>query len=147
MYCYKSSHCLTLPDFRTQHLSHHNAPSLSLNSASRFLEALTKIEPSITVPGSCYPVLRVFASWPADAKLERTLTAEPPLKKQKTDQAKDDEDEDVNAYDSDVHPIAALHMLNFENIGKSFAKLWFKNNTEQWQVEFAKQPSAYQEQV
>jgi hypothetical protein len=139
---------LTLPDFRTQHLSHDNAPILSSDTASRFLDALTKIKPNITVAGSRYPVLRVFASWPADAKLGRTLIVndeQRPLKKQKTDQAKDDED--VNACDPDLHPLATLHMLNFENIGNSYAKLWFKNDTEQWEVEFVKRPSAYQEQV
>ena len=129
-------------------MSHDEAPSLSRDSASRFFDALTKIEPNITVEDACYPVLRVFASWPADATLERTLAIDdkqPPLKKQKTIQAKDDED--VNTCDPDLHPLAALHMPNFENISNSFAELWFKNDTEQWQVKFAERPSAYQDQV
>jgi hypothetical protein len=72
------------------------------------------IKPTITVEGASYPVLRVFASWPADADLERTLdiTDKPPLsRKQKMVQAEDDED--IISYDPDQHPLATLHLQSF----------------------------------
>jgi len=122
-----------------KHQSFNDAPSLSPGTASRFCDALNEIEPSIAIKNVPYPVLRVFASWPADADIERTLNVVdemPPKKKQKTSEAEVDE-ESVKTHDPDLHPLAALHLENFNSIGESFAQSWYKGDVEQHQVLFA----------
>ena len=90
-----------------------------------------KIEHRIPIPNAPYPILHVFASWPADAKLERT---------QDLEESKGGEvDEDsVDFIDSDPHPLATLHSDNFINNSYKLAKAWFNNDVEQVVVTFAK---------
>jgi hypothetical protein len=108
-----------------------------------------KIEHSITIPNAPYPVLRIFASWPADAKLDRTQD----LKKSKggkatKSRAKVDENSvDVTDSDADLHPLATLHLHNFNNISGMLAKSWYRNDTEQTVVVFAKDQYNEKEQV
>jgi hypothetical protein len=142
----KSLFCLTSPDFQTQYQSPDDAQPLlsdSLDIASYFCDALIEIDPSIAVTNASYPVLRVFASWPADAKLDRTLE---PRKKKKISQAEVDEDS-VNIPDPDLHPLATLHLEHFNNIGKMLSKSWFRGDLEQREVVFAKNQSNDREQV
>ena len=142
---FKSSHS-------EQHQSPKDAPSLLTGSsdfASQFHDALTKIEPGIIVPGAPYPILRVFASWPANAKLERVIDCKDLQKKsqrKKKSQAHIDED-NINIIDSDLHPLAMLQLENFNNIGNRLNKNWFRGDMEQSAVVFAKAQCNDQEQV
>jgi hypothetical protein len=106
--------------------------------ASRFCDALKKIEDGITIADASYPVLRVFASWPANAKIERTQD----LKKSKKGEAaksraKVDEDS-VDVFDTDPHPLAMLRLDKFAEISDQLAKSWFRGDMEQMVVDFVK---------
>lgn len=59
---------------------------------------------SLKVKGARYPILRVFASWPGEAKLERTL----------------------GRVDPDRHPLANLHLGNFDKVRKELNRDWFQ---------------------
>jgi hypothetical protein len=109
-----------------------------------------KIEPCITIANTLYPVLRIFASWPADAKLNRTEGTQD-LKKSKVREvtktrAEVDED-NVDVIDPDPHPLAALHLDNFNNINNMLAKSWYMNDTEQMAVVFVKDQYNDKDQV
>jgi hypothetical protein len=97
-------------------------------------------EDRITIANVSYPILRIFASWPAPAKLERTLDLKE-LQGGKATLAKSraefDED-DVYGHDADPHPLATVRMDNFVEISKRLAKSWYRNDTEQTVVIFAK---------
>jgi len=115
--------------------------------ASRFCGALMKVEHRITIPNAPYPILRVFASWPGDAKLERTIGPKDP-KKAMTPKSRATVDEDgINEIDPDRHPLAALHLVNFIDISENVAKLCLTNNTEQVAVVFAERQYNNKEQV
>ena len=83
-----------------------------------------KIEHSISINNADYPVLRIFASYPADAKLDRTQDVN-----ESKGQGVDEDDVDVT--DPDPHPLATLRLDNFEENSKMFAKSWYRNDTEQ----------------
>ena len=74
--------------------------------------ALTNIPHGLTIEGAEHSVLRVFASWPAEAELERTLK---PLK----------------ITDLDQHPLAALNLETFESISKGLDLEWIRMDVEQ----------------
>jgi len=108
---------------------------------------LKKIEHSITIANAPYPILRIFTSWPADAKLDRAQD----LKKSKggkvtKSRTKVNEDS-VNVTDADLHPLATLHLDNFNNISGMLSKSWYRNDTEQMVVVFAKDQYNDKEQV
>jgi len=68
--------------------------------------------------GAAYPVLRVFASWPEDPELERSLEyKEPP--------------DGEGALDPDPHPAATLHLKNFEVTSRKFDTNWFLGHAEE----------------
>ena len=70
-------------------------------------EALKNIPRGLKARGADYPVLRVFASWPGEAKLERT---------------------DEWPGDADKHPLACLHLENFEEVGYKLDADWFRRD-------------------
>ena len=135
----KSSHRLIQPNFRTQSQSVDEVQPLSghASSAPRFYRALAEVEPLITVRNTPHPILRIFASWPANANIDRTLESQNYTKKGKAkSQAK--VDEDSVGIDTDNNPLAMLHLENFNNIGKILGESWYMNDTEQRVVVFAK---------
>lgn len=70
---------------------------------------MSNIPLGLKVNGAEYSVLRVFASLPGEAKLERTL----------------EWDEDVgNVKDPDGHPLATLHLANFKEGGEKLDEIW-----------------------
>jgi len=88
-----------------------------------------KIEHTITIADAPYPVLRIFASWPAEAKLERTLVD--PKKSKRGEAIKSRAEVDsVDVTDPDLHPLATLHLGNFNRIGGLLARSWYRNDTE-----------------
>ena len=85
----------------------HHGPDL----AARTKDALANIprRHSLKVKGAKYPILRVFASWPGEAKLERTL----------------------GRVDPDRHPLATLHLGNFDKVRKELDRNWFQGGGQQ----------------
>jgi hypothetical protein len=119
-----SSLCLTPADFQ---LADEVSNRLEV-VASHFRTALTKVEHSITIKNADYPVLRVFASYPADAKLDRTQD----LNESKGSATKVDEDS-VDVTDLDPHPLATLHLDNFKKISDSLGPgLGIAQNSRLW---------------
>lgn len=84
-----------------------------------------------------YPILRVFASWPGDAKLDRSK--EKPRQK---NPAEGEEVEEIAPYDVDPHPLATLHMVNFEHMSKAMGLQWFCGDVEQKEVVYAKRSAS-----
>lgn len=93
-----------------------------------------KLEHRITIANARCPILRIFASWPADAKLERTLD----LKELKGGKATEVDEDNVDVTDPDEHPLATLHLDNFNENSRILARSWFENDAEQAVVAFAK---------
>ena len=120
--------CLTSSDFQpADEVSNRLAVV-----ASHFRNALVKIEHRIPVPNAPCPILRVFTSWPADAKLERTQDFE------ESEGGEIDED-NVDVIDPDPHPLVTLHSDNFINNSDKLTKSWFNSDAEQAVVTFAKE--------
>jgi len=101
------------------------APKNASELAPRTHSALGEIPCGLTVTGAKYPILRVFASWPGDAKLHRS----------KKPSQNADED---RRYDVDLHPLATLHLDNFNHMSKSMDLKWFLGDVEQKEVIHAK---------
>ena len=92
---------------RVQYASADNAPFIANDGpelATRTKDALAKIllSPSLEVKGADYPILRVFASWPRETRLEQHISEDP-----------------------DNHPLATLHMENFNKVGEELDRNWF----------------------
>lgn len=80
----------------------------------------------LKVKGADYPILRVFASWPGEAKLMRSMNwseAEKPR-----DEVEDDGD---NIGDPDKHPLATLNLENFTKFSEALDSNWFRVDIEQ----------------
>jgi hypothetical protein len=77
--------------------------------ATQTKKVLTNIPLGLKAGHADYAVLRVFASWPGDAKLERTLDPE----------------------DLDLHPLATLHLANFNQVSLQLGINWFRGAVEQ----------------
>jgi hypothetical protein len=102
--------------------------------ASEFEAVLAKVPLGIKVKGANYPVLRVFASWPGEAKLGETLQwKEPKTKSQKKprNRAQTQESGADNIKDPDLHPLAGLHLENFNKAGETLDRYWFQGNLGQ----------------
>jgi hypothetical protein len=131
----KSSRCLIPPDLQSQNESPDEAQhlsSLALDIDPRFHDALSKVEPRILIPNSPYPILRIFASWPADANLERTLDCNKSRKRNRT-KTQAQVDEDSVDIDPDGHPLATLHMEYFNKISLMLGKCWYMD-VEEYEV-------------
>jgi hypothetical protein len=94
------------------------------------LAALANVPHGLKVEGAEYPVLRVFASWPGESDLERSLTwnEEPGV------------EQDSGAKDPDLHPLATLHRENFDQIGEKLDTHWFLGDLEKKLVLHLKVP-------
>jgi hypothetical protein len=117
------------------------APSNADELAPRTHDALRNIPSGLTVKNAEYPILRVFASWPGDAKLDRT-TNKPSKKKSSKKNAADEEEKTVHEedllYDVDRHPLAALHMDNFKSLSRQMGVQWFCSDVQRKEVIHAK---------
>lgn len=95
-------------------------------------KTLAGIPFGLTIQGAKYPVLRIFASWPGDAKLDRTLRGWTGGDLNR-DLTGDDEDHPENdpedsTEDPDQHPLATL---NLENFGQQLDLNYFRGDVEQ----------------
>jgi hypothetical protein len=84
--------------------------------AERTKNVLVNIPNSLTFQGAPFPVLRIFASWPGDSKLERTL-------KQRVENGKGLED-DIG--DPDRHPLATLNLEHFQEFAETLQEDWLR---------------------
>lgn len=91
--------------------------------ASQTKDALAKIPLGLKVEGADYPILRVFASWPGDARLQRSRKAHKWGAKHKWGGA-----------DPDKHPLATLHLENFRSHGEELDRNWFRGDKGQQRV-------------
>ena len=90
------------------------------------MNALTNIPHGLTIESAEHSVLRVFASWPGEAKLERTL------KPRKTT-------------DLDKHPLAALDLETILSVSKGLNREWIRMAVEQRMVDHQKRAHEKQE--
>ena len=94
-----------------------NAPDLAFKT----MNALRDIPSGLTVTNNQFPILRVFASWPADAKLDRS-------------KLEGDEGVPRKKKDDDSHPLATLHLANFVRMSKETDVKWFRGLVERNEV-------------
>jgi hypothetical protein len=85
------------------------------NTAAQFMQALKDIPNAQKIPGADYPVLRIFASAPGPANLERT-----------TPKFRDKLKGLLSSSSPDKYPIAALNMETLYKIGRRFDNEWIK---------------------
>jgi len=106
-------------------------------------DAFANIRHGLKAPNASYPILRVFASWPGNAALGRTLHYKEPTTQQKKAAKKKNEPqatEPANVPDPDLHPLATLHMANFKDFGKTLSRNWFLGDIEQKEVVYWQHP-------
>ena len=95
--------------------------------AAETKNVLANIQSGLKGEGADYPVLRVFASFPGEAKLERTLG-------QKRKKPSKGDSDAGSMVDLDKHPLAALRLDTFTEFGTKLYKDRFRGNGEQWVV-------------
>ena len=96
--------------------------------AAETKNVLANIQSGLKGEGADYPVLRVFASFPGEAKLERTTKPERTTKRKKKEGSKGGSGSIV---DLDKHPLAALRLDTFTAVGQTLYDDWFQGNGEQ----------------
>jgi hypothetical protein len=99
------------------------------------------MQSSLRANDDCFPILRVFVSWPSDPNLERSLLwkkttmVQGRAKGKKSQKVKHrntaDKSDDEGEVDSDLHPLATLHMKNFNITIKKLDEHWFLGDLEQ----------------
>jgi hypothetical protein len=89
------------------------------NIADKAQKVLTNMPLGLKVMGADYPILRVFASWPGEAKLMRSMDYKE--NKKARDEAEDDED---NIGDPDKHPLATLNLEKFNKFSEALDSNW-----------------------
>ena len=80
------------------------------------MEVLASSPNGLKAEQTNYPVLRIFASWPGDAKLERTTIWKEEEKRQSQTMVEQGSDADPIP-DPDLHPLATLNPRNFGDAG------------------------------
>jgi len=105
--------------------SPRNAPDLAVKT----MNALREIPFGLTTTNAQFPILRVFASWPADANLDRT-NPKPP----KTTRKPAGKEDPPRKRDGDLHPLATLHLTNFVRMSQKMDINWFRGLVEQNEV-------------
>ncbi|PVF91079.1 hypothetical protein CPB86DRAFT_421879 [Serendipita vermifera] len=108
----------------SKHFDADTSPFLDEDSAREFKEVLAELPNPWQVDGAEYPILRVFASWPASSNIERTMARKTTPRTGKTS-------EDSPLEDNDDHLLASLHEENFKEFGQQLAKQWFEGDIEQ----------------
>jgi len=121
-----------------QYPTAHTAPFIKNDYSGLANESqtvLTNVPLGLKVEGADYPVLRVFASWPGEAKLERTREwkkeQKPTTRNQANTRILTQESSVDNIDDPDRHPLATLHLANFIKVGGKLDKHWFRGDMEQ----------------
>jgi hypothetical protein len=121
-----------------QYPTAHTAPFIKNEYAELANETqtvLTNVPLGLKVTGADYPVLRVFASWPGEAKLERTREwkkeQKPTTRNQTNTRILTQGSSVDNIDDPDLHPLATLHLANFIEAGKKLDEYWFRGDLEQ----------------
>jgi hypothetical protein len=102
--------------------------------------AFANIRHGLKAPNASFPILRVFASWPDNAGLGRTLHYKDTTTRQKIAEKKKDQQQETDTthvLDPDLHPLATLHMENFKDIGKNLAWNAFLGDIEQKEVVYS----------
>ena len=101
-------------------------------------DAFANIRHGLKAPNASYPILRVFASWPGNPVLGRTLHYKEPTTRQKKAVEKNEpQATPANVPDPDPHPLATLHMANFRDIDKTLPRNWFLGDIEQKEVVYS----------
>jgi hypothetical protein len=77
-----------------------------------------------------FPILRVFASWPADAKLDRSKPKPPKTTRKPADNANSCK----TKKDDDLHPLASLDLEIFVRISEEMDVKWFRRLVERNEV-------------
>jgi hypothetical protein len=125
-----------------QHSSPDDAPFVATNEGPQLYssahDAFANIRHGLKAPNASYPILRVFASWPGNAMLDRTSHYKETRKQQK--KPTKEKNEPANLPDTDQHPLATLHMANFQDIGKTLSQNWFLGDIEQKEVIYSQHP-------
>lgn len=106
-------------------------------------DAFANIRHGLKAPNASYPILRVFASWPGNAALERTLHYKEPKTPRKGAAKKKNEPqatEQAKVTDPDLHPLATLHIANFKDIGKTLSRNWISGDIEQKEAVYSQHP-------
>ena len=131
-----ASASIDLSFLRVQIASANTAPFINDHCAGLAADTknvLADIQLGLKTEGADYPVLRVFASWPGKAKLERIIKQKTQGKKKQGKKKKlSGQEPDVDDIDDpDQHPLAVLHLENFINISKGFDRDWLKGEVEE----------------
>lgn len=90
-------------------------------TADLFMKALKKIPLAVKIPNADYPILRIFASAPGDANLERTVPRSSLRGKVKNFLAQQNPDK---------HPIASLDIKKLNEVEERFTYQWLKGVTQ-----------------
>ena len=96
-------------------------------------DALKRIRQGLVIPHASYPVLRIFASYPGEAKLDLTLESEERTRRKGKNKS-------LNVYDTDPHPLATLHYANFKENSTKLSGNWFLGDTEQREAIYSQNP-------
>ena len=127
-----ASASVDLSFLRVQHATAATAPFIGKgigDCAAELDKVLKKILPGLTAGDADYPVLRVFASWPGEPNLERTLEWKEERKGGEQKGGKRNMSMD-NTVDPDHHPLATLDLAIFNEVGKKLDQDWFRGVEE-----------------
>jgi len=91
--------------------------------------------------GASYPILRIFASWPGEANLERSLEWK---EERRGTPARNSHAGSVE--DGDGHPLARLRLDKFNKVGRRPDALWLKGDTEGKLVGYSKRAREEEEE-
>jgi|ERR1700722_1904687 len=141
--------------FWIQHKTADSAPFVKnfkggLKAARETVAALESIPQGLKITSTkpdlnaTYPLLRVFASWPGEANVERLLNERPTKEveansvqtPEDTSSAQTPEDTEQLPYDPDPHPLAYLDLTTFGKVGEELNKKHFRGNFAQEQMVF-----------
>jgi len=145
-YGFAASISIALILVRLQHRTAATAPPITndnndcLELIPKTANALANIPLGLKVELADYPVLRIFASWEGDPKLERSDEWREADEVQKGAQ-----EETKNGADTDRHPLATLHGKNFRASGEEMDVNWFRGDVEQKLVVHLKRAGEEQE--
>lgn len=118
---------------RWQHKNAISAPFVQNDpDCPALAEATPKVLAKIPSPlftGADYAILRVFASWPGDPGLDRTLQRKEATRK-RGKQTQMSEQEDSSELDPDRHPASSLNLENFVTISQKYDSAWFLGKAE-----------------
>ena len=95
-------------------------------------EATPKVLAKISSPlftGADYAILRVFASWPGNPGLDRSMQWKE-LTRKRGKRYKMSEEQDSSKLDPDRHPASSLNLQNFLMASQKYDSAWFLGKAE-----------------